>query len=85
MEGGAINTSLPFLVKDTWQMDVKSLGFLYSALSIGAVATAVVMGNWKKLRKRGVVGYLSWFVIGATIALLGLQRNFAVSLVIMWE
>ena len=83
MEGGAINTSLPFLVKDTWQMDVKSLGFLYSALSIGAVATAVVMGNWKKLRKRGVVGYLSWFVIGATIALLGLQRNFAVSLVIM--
>jgi DHA3 family tetracycline resistance protein-like MFS transporter len=83
MEGGAINTSLPFLVKDTWQMDVKSLGFLYSALSIGAVATAVVMGNWKKLRKRGVVGYLSWFVIGVTIALLGLQRNFAVSLVIM--
>jgi DHA3 family tetracycline resistance protein-like MFS transporter len=82
MEAGALYTSLPFLIKDVWHMDVKTLGFLYSAISVGAVVTALVMGNWKKLRKRGPVAFLSWFVIGVTIILFGIQKNFVVSLII---
>ncbi|MHC1739930.1 MAG: MFS transporter [Anaerolineaceae bacterium] len=82
MEAGAISTSLPFLVKDTWHLDVKSLGFIYSSISIGAVVTAVIMGNWKKLRKRGPVAYISWFIIGTSIAIFGLQSNFIVTLII---
>jgi DHA3 family tetracycline resistance protein-like MFS transporter len=82
MEGGAISTSLPFLIKDVWHMGVESLGFIYSAISVGAVLTAVIMGNWKKLRKRGPVGFLSWFVIGAAILVLGVQKNFVVSLIV---
>ena len=82
MEGGTISTSLPFLVKDTWKLDVKSLGFIYSAISAGAVITAIIMGNWKKLRKRGPVAYISWFVIGIMIVALGSQHNFGVSLAI---
>jgi Arabinose efflux permease len=82
MEAGALYTSLPFLVKDVWHMDVKALGLIYSAMSIGAVATALVMGNWKKLRKRGPVAFFSWFLIGVTILVLGIQKNFFVSLLV---
>lgn len=82
MEGGAISTSLPFLINDVWHMGVKSLGFIYSAISIGAVVVAVIMGNRKKLHKRGLIGFLSWFVIGAMILILGIQKNFAVSLLV---
>ena len=81
MEGGAIATSLPFLIKDTWHLDVKSLGFIYSAISVGAVITALIMGNWKKLRKRGLVAYLSWFAIGIMLVLLGAQKNLIASLI----
>jgi len=63
-------------------MDVKTLGFLYSSISVGAVVTALVMGNWKKLRKRGPIAFLSWFVIGVTIILFGIQKNFFVSMII---
>jgi MFS family permease len=82
MEAGALYTSLPFLIKDVWHMDVKTLGFIYSAISVGAVITALIMGNWKKLRKRGPVAFLSWFVIGVTIILFGIQKNFAVSMLV---
>ncbi len=80
VEGGAISTSLPFLISDTWKMDVKSLGYFYSALSIGAVVCALIMGNAKKLHKRGYIAYASWFSIGAMILLLGIQKNLGVSL-----
>jgi DHA3 family tetracycline resistance protein-like MFS transporter len=82
MEAGAISTSLPFLIKDAWHMDVKSMGFLYSAISVGAVITALIMGHWKKLRKRGPVAFLAWFIIGLGIMVLGLQKNFVVSLIV---
>ncbi len=80
VEGGAISTSLPFLISDTWKMDVKSLGYVYSALSIGAVVCAFIMGNARKLHKRGYIAYASCFSIGAMILLLGIQKNLWVSL-----
>lgn len=80
VEGGAISTSLPFLISDTWKMDVKVLGFVYSALSIGAVACALILGNARKMHKRGYIAYASWFGIGAMILLMGVQTNLWVSL-----
>lgn len=80
VEGGALSTSLPFLVSDTWKLDVKSLGFIYSALSVGAVISALVMGNAKKMHRRGYIAYASWFMIGAMIVLMGVQKNLWVSL-----
>jgi len=80
VEGGAISTSLPFLISDTWKMYVKSLGYVYSALSIGAVLCALIMGNARNLHKRGYIAYASWFSIGAMILLLGIQKNLWVSL-----
>ena len=81
MEGGTLSTSLPFLIKDVWHLNVESLGFLNSAISIGAVATAAIMGSIKKMRKRGWIAYIAWFLIGTMILLLGVQTNFAVSLI----
>jgi DHA3 family tetracycline resistance protein-like MFS transporter len=80
VEGGAISTSLPFLISDTWKMDVKVLGFVYSALSVGAVACALILGNARKMHKRGYIAYASWFGIGAMILLMGVQTNLWVSL-----
>jgi len=80
VEGGAFSTSLPFLISDTWKMDVKVLGFVYSALSVGAVLCALILGNAKKMHKRGYIAYASWFGIGAMILLLGIQQNLWVSL-----
>lgn len=82
MEGGTLSTSLPFLIKDVWHMDVKSLGFLNSAISVGAVATALILGNIPHLRKRGWIAYSCWFIIGSMILLLGVQNNFVISLII---
>jgi DHA3 family tetracycline resistance protein-like MFS transporter len=79
-EAGVIGTSLPFLVSDVWHSDVKVLGYIYSSLSAGAVLTAINMGNWKKLRKRGPVGYLSWVIIGLMIIVLGAQDRLWVAL-----
>jgi DHA3 family tetracycline resistance protein-like MFS transporter len=61
-------------------MDVKVLGFVYSALSVGAVLCALILGNAKKMHKRGYIAYASWFGIGAMILLLGIQQNLWVSL-----
>ncbi len=80
VEGGAFSTSLPFLVSDVWKMDVKTLGFVYSALSVGAVICALIMGNAPKMHKRGYIAYASWFMIGASILLLGVQKNLWISL-----
>jgi DHA3 family tetracycline resistance protein-like MFS transporter len=82
MEGGTLSTSLPFLISDVWHMGVKSLGFINSAISIGAVLTAVIMGSKKKIHHRGWIAYLSWFSIGIMVLLLGIQKNFYVSLVL---
>lgn len=75
MEAGALSTSLPFLISDVWKMDVKGLGYINSAISVGAVATALILGNIKKLHKRGWLAYLSWFLIGAMILLIGAMNN----------
>jgi MFS family permease len=83
MAGGAVfSTSLPFLVKDTWHQDVNSLGAIYSAISVGSVLGALVLGNLKHIRRRGLVAYLSWVLGGVLLLTFGLYNNLAISLVV---
>jgi MFS family permease len=79
-QAGVIGTSLPILVRDNWRLDVKSLGAIYSAVSVGSVAGALAMGNQARLRRRGWVGYLAWLLGGVMILSYGLQSNLVVSL-----
>ncbi len=69
------STSLPFLVKDTWGMDVKALGAILSAYSAGSVLAALLLGSRKRLRRRGPVAYLTWALCGLMLASFGLQSN----------
>jgi predicted MFS family arabinose efflux permease len=71
----AFSTSLPFLVKDAWGMDVKALGAILSAYSAGSVLAALLLGSRKRLRRRGPLAYLTWALCGLMLASFGLQSN----------
>jgi DHA3 family tetracycline resistance protein-like MFS transporter len=79
-QASVISTSLPFLVKDAWHLDVNALGAIYSALSAGAVLAALVLGAWPVLRHRGLVAYLSWALCGLMVVSFGLQSSLLVAL-----
>jgi DHA3 family tetracycline resistance protein-like MFS transporter len=79
-QSSVIGTSLPFLVKDAWRLDVNALGAIYSALSAGSVLAALLLGNSKRLRHRGLVAYLSWALCGLMVLSFGLQSNLPVAL-----
>ncbi len=67
--------SLPFLVKVNLQKDVGTLGFLTSMSSLGFVIGALVLGQFARLKRRGLLGYLSTFGMGALIVVFGLTTS----------
>ncbi len=77
---GVMGTSLPLLVKESWGMDVKSLGAIYSAISIGSVGVALVMGSRKRIRRRGLLAYSFWAIAGLMILSLGTHHNLILAL-----
>ncbi len=68
---GPLNIALPFFVKDVLLKDVKVLGWMYSALSIGALFGAIYLGRMKHIRHRGWIAYGSFLVTGFSIFILG--------------
>ena len=68
---GPLNIALPFFVKDVLLKDVKVLGWMYSALSIGALFGAIYLGRMKHIRHRGWIAYGSFLVTGLSIFILG--------------
>ena len=72
-EGSPRAVSMPFLIKDNLHSDVGLLGIFGSAFSIGYVLCALWLGQYKRLRHRGLWGYLSVTVNGAILLLFGFQ------------
>lgn len=68
---GPTSVSTPFLINDVLGRDVKSLGLVYSFSSIGSVLAAVWLGRYTKLRRRGLVCYLAWFIASLAISSYG--------------
>lgn len=68
---GPISVSTPFLINDTLGLDVKALGLVFSFSSIGSVLAAVWLGRYTKLRRRGLVCYLAWFIGSLAISAFG--------------
>lgn len=68
MEAGPRAVSMPFLIKEDLGADVKLLGILGSAASLGFVVGMLWLGQYGRLRRRGVLGYLS--IVGTGAALL---------------
>jgi MFS family permease len=77
---GVMGTSLPLLVKGSWGMDVNSLGAIYSAISIGSVGVALILGSRSRIRRRGPLAYTFWAIAGLMILSFGLHRSLALAL-----
>jgi MFS family permease len=69
---GPMDVTLPFLIKNRWHADVNVLGLFYSAGSLGSVVAAVWMGRRRRLRRRGLMLYGAWMLIGVLVMAIGL-------------
>ena len=68
MEASPRAVAMPFLIKENLGADVKLLGILGSAASLGFVVGMIWLGQYTRLHRRGLLGYLS--VVGTGAALL---------------
>jgi len=68
MEAGPRAVAMPFLIKEDLGADVRLLGLLGSAASLGFVVGMVWLGQYVRLHRRGLLAYLS--IIGTGAALL---------------
>jgi MFS family permease len=73
MEGSPRAVSMPFLIKDDLGADVSVMGWFGSAFSVGYVLSALVLGQFKRLRYRGLLGYLSVLINGVMLLLFGFK------------
>lgn len=71
MEGSPRAVAMPFLIKDDLGEDVAVMGFFGSAFSLGYVLSALWLGQYKRLRYRGLLGYTSVLINGFMLLLFG--------------
>jgi MFS family permease len=84
MEGSPRAVAMPFLIKDELGADVAVLGWFGSAFSVGYVVCALWLGQYKRLRRRGLLGYLPVLVNGIMLLLFGLKSPIPVLVVAMF-
>lgn len=68
-----LQVSLPRLVRDSYHQGVWLLGAILTALSVGSILATLVMGQFKRLRHRGIVGYTCLIVSSIGLALFGIH------------
>ena len=73
MEGSPRAVALPFLIKNDLGADVKLLGTLGSASSLGFVIGMLWLGQYRRLHRRGLMGYLSSALMGVALLFFGLK------------
>ncbi len=67
-----MNVALPFLVKESLHAEVSILGLLYSTFSLGSIIGAAWLGRLSKIRRRGLMVYLTLIIVGLATLALGL-------------
>jgi MFS transporter, DHA3 family, tetracycline resistance protein len=67
MEASPRAVAMPFLIKEDLGADVKLLGILGSAASLGFVVGMLWLGQYTRLHRRGLLGYLSIVATGAAL------------------
>ena len=73
MESSPRAVSMPFLIKDDLGADVAVMGWFGSAFSVGYILSALILGQFKRLRHRGLLGYLPILVNGLILLMFGLK------------
>lgn len=71
-QAGPYQVGLPFLVKANLGNDVRVLGWMFSAASLGSVLSALWLGHQTNLHRRGLIGYLALVVWGLMLVVVGL-------------
>lgn len=74
-QSGPYQVGLPFLVKTNLGNDVRILGWMFSAASLGSVASALWLGHQTNLRRRGLISYIGLVIGGLMLAVLGLPLS----------
>ncbi len=69
---GPMEVALPFLISESWHADVNVLGLFYSASSAGSLLAAGWLGRLPALRRRGMMLYAAWMLIGLLVLAVGL-------------
>ncbi len=77
---GPMEVALPFLLGESRGAGVSSLGLFYSASSVGALLAAFGLGSLPRLRRRGLILYGVWMLIGLMVILIGLPVPIAATL-----
>ncbi|HET7144176.1 MAG TPA: MFS transporter, partial [Anaerolineales bacterium] len=72
-EGSPRAVAMPFLIKNDLGADVALLGIFGTVFSLGFVVGAVLLGQFKRLRKRGIVSYITPLIQGCLLLLFGLK------------
>jgi MFS family permease len=83
LEASPRAVSMPFLIKDDLGADVAVLGWFGSAFSVGYVLSAIVLGQFKRLRRRGLLGYFAVLLNGVLLLLFGFKFPIPVLIVSM--
>jgi DHA3 family tetracycline resistance protein-like MFS transporter len=65
--------AMPFLIKNDLGEDVALLGIFGTVFSVGFVAGAILLGQFKRLRRRGLMAYLTPLVQGILLLFFGLK------------
>ena len=73
MESSPRSVAMPFLIKHDLGADVSLLGIFGSVFSLGFVVSALWLGQYKRLRRRGLLGYLSVTINGFLLLLFGFK------------
>ena len=71
MEASPRAVALPFLIKNDLGADVGLLGLLGSAASLGFVTGMIWLGQYNRLHRRGILGYLATMMTGMILLLFG--------------
>lgn len=70
-----LQVAMPLLVRDTYHQGVWLLGAILTAVSVGSIVSTLVMGQFKRVRRRGIVGYTALMFSGAAVALFGVPLD----------
>jgi len=73
---GPFSVGMPFLVKDFMGGDEKTLGLILAIFPIGYIAASLVLGNFKRIRRRGPILFITTILAGLGLGMFGLRVPF---------
>lgn len=77
---GPYQVAIPFLVKEHYRADVRTLGILYAAFPVGYIIGGVWIGRFRRVCHRGWTIYLGIIVAGLGMLALGLPISIVAAL-----